>query len=151
MFSNVGSATAAVAQHSKPVSLVMWYYNYQKLPKHQTRVNSKEKLFGIFREHLAHFSWAQPTHSALLLIPQIHVPYKCGTILQAFQWHTMYCQEALMQQRNNLANTNFLTFCATFGVSPMLIVKCGVVFFSWRQAPGTGLGPLWMSSLKAGL
>ena len=34
---------------------------------------------------------------------------------QAFQ--RFYCQEALLQQRNNLPNTNFLTFCAMFSSS----------------------------------
>ena len=40
----------------------------------------QNKLFGIGREDLAHFSWAQPTYSALLLIPQVHVPYKWSTL-----------------------------------------------------------------------
>uniref|UniRef100_A0A665XCB4 Uncharacterized protein n=1 Tax=Echeneis naucrates TaxID=173247 RepID=A0A665XCB4_ECHNA len=31
-------------------------------------------------EDLANFSWVQCTYSALLLIPQMCVPYKCGTI-----------------------------------------------------------------------
>src|SRR4029434_10636030 len=79
---------------------------------------------------LANLSWAQPTYSALLLIPQMHVPYKCGTIKkgnkQAFQRYKIYCQEALLQQRNNLPNTNVLTFCAMF--------KCDVRFFeSYRE------------------
>jgi hypothetical protein len=47
--------------------------------KHQT-IQWQNKLFGIGREYLAHFSWAQPTYSALLLILQVHVPYKWGTI-----------------------------------------------------------------------
>ena len=44
--------------------------------KHQTS-QWQNKLFGIGREDLAIFSCAQPTYSALLLIPQVHVPYKC--------------------------------------------------------------------------
>jgi hypothetical protein len=47
--------------------------------KHQTS-QWQNKLFGIGREDLANFSWAQPTYAALLLIPQVHVPYKWGTI-----------------------------------------------------------------------
>ena len=43
--------------------------------KHQTS-QWQNKLFGIGREDLANFSWAQPTYSALFLIPQMHVPYK---------------------------------------------------------------------------
>jgi len=46
----------------------------------QTTVNSKIQLFGIDRGNLSHFSWVQPTYSALLLIPQMHVPHKWGTI-----------------------------------------------------------------------
>ena len=70
-------------------------------------------LFG--RGDLSHFSWAQPTYSALLLIPQMHVPHKCGTIgkvrKQPFQRYKMYCQEALLQHRDNIPNTDFLTVC----------------------------------------
>ena len=47
--------------------------------KHQTS-QWQNKLFGIGREDLANFSWAQHTYSALFLIPQMHVPYKWGTI-----------------------------------------------------------------------
>ena len=54
-----------------------FFLNY---PIHQTRVNRKLKLFGIEREDLANLSWTQPTSSALLLITQIYVPDKCGTI-----------------------------------------------------------------------
>ena len=51
-------------------------------PIHQAPNKSQwqNKLFDTGREDMANFSWAQPTYSALLLIPQMHVPYKCGTI-----------------------------------------------------------------------
>jgi hypothetical protein len=42
---------------------------------HQTS-QWQNKLLGVGIEDLANFSWAQPTYSALLLIPYVHVPYK---------------------------------------------------------------------------
>ena len=64
---------------TSPRHLIVSICGYQKL---RTRVNnnSKKKLFAIGREDLANLSWAQPTYSALFLIPQMDVPYKCGTI-----------------------------------------------------------------------
>ena len=46
-------------------------------PIHQTTPNKSKqnKLLGIGREDLPNFSWGQPRYSALLLIPQMHVPY----------------------------------------------------------------------------
>ena len=35
-----------------------------------------KQMFGIGREDLTNLSWVQPTCSALLLIPQMHVPDK---------------------------------------------------------------------------
>ena len=40
----------------------------------------KKSCLAFGREDLANLSWAQPIYSALLLIPQMHVSYKCDTI-----------------------------------------------------------------------
>lgn len=42
----------------------------QSTKQHRTRVNGRE-IWQVVK-------WAQPTFSALLLIPQTHVPYICG-------------------------------------------------------------------------
>jgi len=66
---------------------------------------AEKKLFGIGRGDLSHYSWVQPTYSALLLIPKMVVPHKCGTMgkvrKQAFQRYETYCQKALLQHRNH--------------------------------------------------
>lgn len=52
--------------------------------------------------------WVPPTYACSL---QMWHHVKKGDN-QAFQWNVVYCQEALLPQRNNLPNTHFLTFCA---------------------------------------
>ena len=98
--------------------------------QHKTRVSKKERererkeekekrkkrLITIGREDLANLSRVQPTNSALLLNPQMLVPFQCSTVSrgnkQTHQWYNSFCQEAFLQQRNNVPNTNFLSFCA---------------------------------------
>lgn len=58
------------------------------------------------------FLLEQPTYFTLLVIPQKHVPYKYGSILKENNGISKGGQEAMLQQRNNLSNTYFLTFCA---------------------------------------
>ena len=75
-------------------------------------------LWDMGREDLAHFVRARPAGSAVLLIPRVHVPCRCGAIWkesdQAFQRYKMFWQKVLLQQRNNLPNSNSGTFCAKF-------------------------------------
>lgn len=48
------------------------------------------------------------------------VPHKLGTIWkgnkQTFKWNKIHFQEELLQQRNYLPSTNFLTFCVMFSI-----------------------------------
>ena len=48
--------------------------------KIRVKGNSIKKLFGFGKEDFTNLSWALPIYSALLLIPQLHIPYKWGTI-----------------------------------------------------------------------
>ena len=53
----------------------------------------KKKLFGIGREDLTNLSRVQPTYLGLLLIPQIHIPYKGSTIYKGNNLAKLYCQK----------------------------------------------------------
>ena len=79
-------------------------------PPNTKWVNGRISCLALAEKIWQIFSCAQPTYSALLLIPQVHVPYKWGTIwkgtIQAFQRYKIYFQKALLPQRNNQPNTN---------------------------------------------
>lgn len=75
-------------------------------------------------------SAAQPTNA-----PSPHMWHHARGNKQAFEWHKTHRQEAaLLQQRNNQPNTNFLTFCAQFMPKCQLIqcqnTDCTTVYYS---------------------
>lgn len=60
---------------------------------------------------------------------------------QTFQWYKIYCQQTLLQQRNNWPKTSFLTLCAkfTFRVLGSNLAFCRTALF-WTESSDVVLG-----------
>ena len=87
-------------------------WGYQKL-KTSVNSNSKitclamaEKIWQIFHGRNPHTHRCCSSHKCMFLTN--------GATKQAFQRYNIYCPKALLPQRINRPNTNFLTFCAKF-------------------------------------
>ena len=109
---------------------VIWCRLRQHQGKHQhmwkppeitaeTGTRSSNKGFmAVKKDVLTILSWAQP----LIFNSAAHPTHACSSQMwthlklrnkQAFPQFTIYCQEALLQQRNDMSNIHFLTFCAS--------------------------------------